>query len=132
MGLAPFQCHKPDCSPAHLATVTSTWSQSADTVTIRHYGNVTWTGMPYLISWCENDEDCTPGVHNDTDNWEVRNSPGTRAVVLGLETGQSLGADRHYHFFPVRAGANMLKCVDLTAAGNIPVADYDYRFIYEP
>ena len=131
VGLVPFQCHLQDCSPVDSATVTS-WTPSTSTVTLRHYGLVTWTGMPVIVSKCPYPSNCDPSINIITSEWQVNNSPGTRDVVLKLASGQSLTADTIYYFRPLRTGTDMLKCTGIAASGNVAVGDYTYSFIYDP
>jgi hypothetical protein len=102
-------------------------------VELKHYGRVTWGSgaMPVIVSKCDNQTECSPGSDDVTGQWEVANSPGTRSLVVQLKSGQQLVADHHYHFQPVRSGANQLSCHDISVSG-VPVRSYMYSFNFAP
>lgn len=131
VGLAPFQCHREDCSPAHLSTVSTTWNASTDRVRLRHYGPITWSGMPVAVSWCDNGDDCTPGSNDDTSNWLVEAGLGTRTLSLlyfdDIEPSV-IPPVREYRIIPILAGQSALRCAGLLASGDVPVEDFEYTF----
>ena len=127
VGLVPFNCHLQDCEPAYSGSNHPVLTSAPSTITLRHYGTVTWSGMPATV-WFWDVESAK--LVDVTGEWAVSNSPGTRDLVIYRYLNTPLPPGQ-YHIFPVRAGGNALRCTGIPAM-NVVVHDYEYIFEYAP
>jgi hypothetical protein len=74
VGEVAFGCHLQDCDPAYDGGNHPVLTSEPGGVVIRHYGPVTWTGMPFIVLQCA-DGNCQDD-DDVTHEWSVANSPG--------------------------------------------------------
>jgi hypothetical protein len=131
VGLAPFQLHSEDCDPPNGSPMAGVWAPPT-TVTLRHYGPVTWTSgkMPVIVQYRQMNSQTW---HDITSDFTVQPGPTPRDVVVIPLTSLDFDELLVYRiipvamFIPIPDGTPML-CADVE--GNPLVAPYEYYLNY--